>query len=151
MRLVIQKVKQAAVTIASEEVARINTGFVILLGVEDIDTDEDIEWLCGKVVKLRVFDDADGVMNLPITDVSGSDIIVVSQFTLMASTRKGARPSYLRASKPEYSKPMYEKFVERLSEMLGHPVQTGRFGAEMQVSLVNDGPTTILIDSHLRE
>ncbi len=151
MRLVIQKVKRAAVAIAGQEVARIGAGFVILLGVEDIDTDEDIEWLCGKVVKLRVFDDVDGVMNLPITDVQDSDIIVVSQFTLMASTRKGARPSYLRASKPEFSEPMYEKFVARLGEMLGHPVQTGRFGAEMQVSLVNDGPTTILIDSHLRE
>lgn len=129
----------------------INRGFMILLGIEDADTDADIEWLCNKIMKLRVFDDADGVMNLAITDIPDTDILVVSQFTLMASTKKGARPSYLRASKPEFSKPMYERFVSRLSEMMGHALPTGRFGTVMEVALVNDGPTTILIDSHLRE
>lgn len=129
----------------------INRGFMILLGIEDADTDADIEWLCNKIMKLRVFDDADGVMNLAITDIPDTDILVVSQFTLMASTKKGARPSYLRASKPEFSKPMYERFVARLSEMMGHALPTGRFGTVMEVALVNDGPTTILIDSHLRE
>ena len=124
---------------------------MILLGIEDADTDADIEWLCNKIMKLRVFDDADGVMNLAITDIPDTDILVVSQFTLMASTKKGARPSYLRASKPEFSKPMYERFVARLSEMMGHALPTGRFGTVMEVALVNDGPTTILIDSHLRE
>ena len=118
---------------------------------EDIDTDEDIEWLCGKLLRLRVFDDADGVMNLPVTDVVGADILVVSQFTLMASTRKGNRPSYIRASKPDFAVPMYEKFVSRLSLTFGHQVPTGTFGADMQVALVNDGPVTIIIDSHLKE
>lgn len=151
MRLVIQKVKEASVSIEGKVVSQIQQGLMILMGVEDADTDADIEWLCNKVIKLRIFDDENGVMNLAVTDISGADILVVSQFTLMASTKKGARPSYLRASKPEFSKPMYEKFCHRLGELMGHTLPTGHFGALMDVALVNDGPTTILIDSHLRE
>ncbi len=112
---------------------------MILLGIEDADTDEDIDWLCRKIVALRIFDDADGVMNLPITDVPDSGILLVSQFTLMASTKKGNRPSYIHASKPEVAIPMYEKFIRRLSDLFGKEVQTGEFGANMQVELVNDG------------
>ena len=137
--------------IAGLEVARIGKGMMILVGVEEADGDEDIEWLCRKIVALRIFDDEQGVMNLPITSVPGADILLVSQFTLMASTKKGNRPSYLRASPPERSKPLYDKMVRRLGDMMGHPIPTGRFGAMMDVRLVNDGPTTILIDSHLRE
>ncbi len=124
---------------------------MILVGVCDEDCDEDIEYLCQKVVKMRIFDDSEGVMNLPITDVEGSGILVVSQFTLMASTRKGNRPSYIHASRPEVAIPMYERFVARMGELFGKEVQTGVFGADMQVSLVNDGPVTIIMDSHLRE
>lgn len=151
MRLVIQKVKQATVTIEGKAVSGIQQGLLILIGVEDSDTDADIEWLCNKVIKLRIFDDENGVMNMAVTDIPGADILIVSQFTLMASTKKGARPSYLRASKPDFSKPMYEKFCHRMGELMGHPLPTGHFGAMMDVALINDGPTTILIDSHLRE
>lgn len=151
MRVVIQKVKSAAVSVDNETIAEIGRGLLILLGIEDADTEEDIEWLCHKIMKLRIFDDADGVMNLAVTDIPNADLLVVSQFTLMASTKKGARPSYLRASKPEFSRPMYERFTARLGELAGHPLPTGHFGAMMDVALVNDGPTTILIDSHLRE
>lgn len=124
---------------------------MILLGIEDADKDEDIDWLCKKIVSLRIFDDANGVMNIPITEVAGGGILLVSQFTLMASTRKGNRPSYIRASKPDFAVPMYEKFIARLTEMFGKEVKTGEFGANMQVALVNDGPVTIVMDSHLRE
>lgn len=151
MRLVIQRCQEASVTIDGTRVSAIGAGMLILVGIEDADTDEDIDWLCHKVVQMRIFDDTQGVMNLPVTDVPGSGILVVSQFTLMASTRKGNRPSYIHASRPEFAIPMYEKFVARLSELFGKPVQTGRFGADMQVGLVNDGPVTILMDSHLRE
>ena len=151
MRIVIQRVKEAAVAIGGEECSRIGQGLMILVGVCDEDTDEDIEYLCQKVVKLRIFDDADGVMNLPVTEVEGAGILVVSQFTLMASTRKGNRPSYIHASKPDFAVPMYERFVCRLGELSGLPIQTGRFGADMQVSLINDGPVTIIMDSHLRD
>ena len=151
MRIVIQRVKNASVTIEGSVTAAIQQGMLVLVGVEDADTAEDVEWLVGKVMRLRIFDDAEGVMNLPITDVSGGDILVVSQFTLMASTRKGNRPSYIRASRPEVAIPLYNRFVESLSRGLGHPVPTGVFGADMKVSLVNDGPVTIIIDSHLRE
>jgi len=123
---------------------------MILLGIEDADGDEDIDWLCRKIVALRIFDDADGVMNLPITAVQGSGILLVSQFTLMASTKKGNRPSYIHASRPEVAIPLYEKFIASLSAEFGKEVQTGEFGADMQVSLVNDGPVTILIDSQNR-
>lgn len=124
---------------------------MILLGIEDADTDEDIDWLCRKIVTLRIFDDADGVMNLPITDVPDSGILLVSQFTLMASTKKGNRPSYIHASKPDVAIPMYEKFIKQLSQAFGKKVETGEFGANMQVELVNDGPVTIIIDSQNRK
>ena len=120
---------------------------MILVGICDEDGDEDIEYLCQKVVKMRIFDDSEGVMNLPVTDIPGTGLLVVSQFTLMASTRKGNRPSYIHASRPEVAIPLYEKFVRRLSELSGKEVQTGVFGADMQVSLVNDGPVTIVMDT----
>ena len=151
MRLVIQRVKEASVTIGGVQKSAIGKGLMILVGICDEDSDEDIEYLCQKVVKLRIFDDSDGVMNLPITDVDYSGILVVSQFTLMASTRKGNRPSYIRASRPEFAVPMYEKFVVRLGELFGKEIQTGEFGTDMQVALINDGPVTIIMDSHIRE
>lgn len=151
MRIVIQRVKNASVDIDGRRHSEIGCGLMILLGIEDRDTDEDIDYLCHKVVQMRIFPDADGVMNLPITDNPEPGILVVSQFTLMASTRKGNRPSYIHASRPDFAVPMYEKFCGRLSALLGKPVQTGVFGADMQVALVNDGPVTIVMDSHLRE
>lgn len=151
MRIVIQRCTRASVTIAGQLKSQIGQGMLILLGIEDADTDEDIDWLCRKTVALRIFDDADGVMNLPVTDVPGSGILLVSQFTLMANTKKGNRPSYIHASKPDVAIPMYEKFIKRLSQEFGKEVQTGEFGANMQVELVNDGPVTILIDSHNRQ
>lgn len=151
MRIVIQRVKEASVTIGGVVRSRIGVGMMILIGVCDEDTEEDIEYLCQKVVKLRIFDDAQGVMNLPVTDIEDSGLLVVSQFTLMASTRKGNRPSYIHASRPEFAVPMYERFVARLGELSGREVQTGVFGADMQVALVNDGPVTIIMDSHLRD
>lgn len=150
MRIVIQRCTQASVAIGGNIKSQIGPGMMILLGIEDADTDEDIDWLCRKIVALRIFNDADGVMNLPITEVPDSGILLVSQFTLMASTKKGNRPSYIRASKPDIAVPMYEKFICRLSQLFGKEVQTGQFGADMQVSLINDGPVTILIDSHSR-
>jgi D-tyrosyl-tRNA(Tyr) deacylase len=120
---------------------------MILLGIEDADGEDDIDWLCRKIVALRIFDDKDGVMNLPITDVEGSGILLVSQFTLMASTKKGNRPSYIRAAKPDVAIPIYEKFIARLEQAFGKPIATGVFGADMQVALINDGPVTIIIDS----
>ena len=151
MRVVLQRCKEASVTIAGELKSAIGEGMLILLGIEDADRDEDIDWLCKKIVSLRIFDDANGVMNIPITEVAGGGILLVSQFTLMASTRKGNRPSYIRASKPDFAVPKYEKFIARLTEMFGKEVKTGEFGANMQVALVNDGPVTIVMDSHLRE
>ena len=151
MRVVLQRCKEASVTIAGELKSAIGEGMLILLGIEDADRDEDIDWLCKKIVSLRIFDDANGVMNIPVTEVAGGGILLVSQFTLMASTRKGNRPSYIRASKPDFAVPMYEKFIARLTEMFGKEVKTGEFGANMQVALVNDGPVTIVMDSHLRE
>lgn len=151
MRLVIQRVTQASVTIGGTLKSAIGPGLLILVGICDEDSDDDIEYLCQKVVKMRIFEDADGVMNLPVTDVDGSGLLVVSQFTLMASTKKGNRPSYIHASRPDFAVPMYEKFVARLQQLFGRPVQTGTFGADMQVSLLNDGPVTIIMDSHRRE
>lgn len=151
MRLVIQRVTQASVTIGGTLKSAIGPGLLILVGICDDDTDDDIEYLCQKVVKMRIFDDADGVMNLPVTDVDGSGLLVVSQFTLMASTRKGNRPSYIHASRPDIAVPLYERFVARLQALFGRPVQTGTFGADMQVALLNDGPVTIIMDSHRRE
>ncbi len=151
MRIVLQRVLSASVDIAGLRKSTIDNGMLILVGICDDDTDDDIEYLCQKIVKLRIFDDSEGVMNLPITEVPGSGILVVSQFTLMASSRKGNRPSYIRASRPEFAVPMYQKFVERLEALFGRPIQTGTFGADMQVTLVNDGPVTLILDSHLRD
>ena len=151
MRIVIQRVLSASVDIAGARKSEIGQGMMILVGICDEDTDEDIDYLCRKVVQMRIFDDENGVMNLPITDVAGSGILVVSQFTLMASTKKGNRPSYIHASRPEFAIPMYEKFVAKLQELFGKEIQTGTFGADMQVSLINDGPVTIIMDSHQRE
>jgi len=128
----------------------INTGLLILLGIEEADTEEDIDWLCGKITKLRVFNDDQRVMNLSVTDVNG-EVLVVSQFTLHASTRKGNRPSYIRAAKPDIAIPLYESFKIKLAGMLGKSVQSGEFGAMMQINLINDGPVTIIIDSKMRE
>lgn len=148
MRVVIQRVKNASVDIDGKRKSEIGVGLLVLVGIEDRDRDEDIDFLCRKIIAMRIFDDADGVMNLPITDISDAGILVVSQFTLMASTKKGNRPSYIRASRPEFAIPMYEHFCHRLETLLGRPVATGTFGADMQVSLINDGPVTIIMDSH---
>lgn len=151
MRIVIQRVLQAAVDIAGIRKSHIGQGLLILVGICDDDTDDDIDYLCQKVVNMRIFDDENGVMNNPVTTVADSGILVVSQFTLMASTRKGNRPSYIHASKPDFAVPMYEKFVAKLQSLYGKKIQTGTFGADMQVSLVNDGPVTIIMDSKQRD
>ncbi len=151
MRTVIQRVTSASVTIDGIVKSQIEAGLLVLLGIEDRDTKEDVDYLCRKIAAMRIFDDDHGVMNLPISEVAHTNILVVSQFTLMASTRKGNRPSYIRASRPEVAIPLYELFCSQLSILLGHPVATGTFGADMQVALVNDGPVTIIMDSHLRE
>ncbi len=150
MRVVIQKVQEASVEIHGKTHARIGKGLLVFLGVEDADTEEDISWLAGKVSRLRVFDDADGVMNRSVMDAEG-EILVISQFTLHASTKKGNRPSFIRASKPDYAIPMYEKFIEALSRESQCRIASGEFGAYMQVSLVNDGPVTISIDTKNKE
>ena len=150
MRVVIQRVSEASVSINSRIVAQINTGLLVLVGIEDADSDEDISWLTSKIANLRIFGDPEGVMNLSVKDVSG-DIIVVSQFTLHAQTKKGNRPSYIKASKPQIAIPLYERFVAELQSQTGRFVQTGEFGADMKVRLLNDGPVTILIDSKNRE
>ena len=134
-----------------KEISAIDEGLMVLLGIEDSDTDEDIQWLCAKIVNLRVFDDENGVMNESILQNPEMEILLVSQFTLFASTKKGNRPSYIRASKPDFAVPMYEKFIAELSRQLGKEVKTGVFGAYMQVSLVNDGPVTICIDTKNKE
>ena len=150
MRILIQRVKSASVTIGGQLRSQIGAGLLVLLGVGADDTDEDVEYLAGKLVRLRIFDDAQGVMNLDVNQIGG-DILVVSQFTLYASTRKGNRPSYIRSAPEPVSRPMYEKFVAALESMLGRNVATGRFGADMKVELVNDGPVTICIDTKNRE
>jgi D-tyrosyl-tRNA(Tyr) deacylase len=150
MRTVIQRVQRASVTVNGSTVSSIGQGLLLLLGVEAADTEEDVQWLSRKVLGLRIFDDEEGVMNRNITDVGG-DIIVVSQFTLMASYKKGNRPSWIRAAGHEHAVPMYESFVAALREGLGKPVGTGIFGAEMQVELVNDGPVTICMDTKNKE
>jgi D-tyrosyl-tRNA(Tyr) deacylase len=150
MRTVIQRVKQAAVAIDGASVGAIGPGLLVLLAVEDGDTAEDIDWLSGKIVRLRVFSDDQGLMNRSIQDVAG-DILLVSQFTLFASTKKGNRPSYSKSARPEIAIPIYEAFIQKISADLGKPVATGRFGADMQVSLVNDGPVTLIIDTKLKE
>lgn len=150
MRLVIQRVREASVDVGGENVSRIGRGLMILVGVEHGDTIEDMEWLARKASALRVFDDAQGVMNLSVTDCAG-DVMAVSQFTLTASTRKGNRPSYIRAAGHEEATVLYEEFCNRMEQLTGRSVARGRFGADMQVSLINDGPVTIIIDSRLRE
>lgn len=150
MRIVIQRVSEASVTIDKKIKSSITTGLLVLLGIEDVDTDEDIKWLCQKIVNLRIFPDENGVMNKSVLEYEG-EVLVVSQFTLHASTKKGNRPSYIRASKPDFAIPMYEKFVKQLESDLGKTVQTGEFGADMKVALVNDGPVTIMMDSKRKE
>lgn len=150
MRAVIQRVTQASVNINDTLKSSIQKGLLILLAVEDTDTAEDIEWLSGKIARLRVFDDGNGVMNRSVQETAGG-LLVVSQFTLFASTRKGNRPSYSRSARPEIAVPLYEAFIASLRNQAGTPVQTGEFGARMSVHLVNDGPVTIIIDSKLRE
>ena len=150
MKTVIQRVSNASVTIGGIVKSRIGYGLLVLLGIEEADNYEDIEWLSGKICKLRIFDDQENVMNLSVAEVKG-DILVVSQFTLHASTKKGNRPSYIKAARPETAIPLYEKFVAQLEKDLGKKVFTGEFGAMMEVSLVNDGPVTILIDTKNKE
>ena len=150
MRLLIQRVKNASVSVGGVELSRIGQGLLVLVGVGVEDTDEDMEYLAGKLVRLRIFDDEQGVMNLDVRQVGG-EVLVVSQFTLQASTRKGNRPSYVRAAPEAGSRPMYERFTARVAELLGREVPTGEFGADMQVALVNDGPVTIWIDSKMRD
>ncbi|QKJ65047.1 D-aminoacyl-tRNA deacylase [Flavobacterium sp. M31R6] len=150
MKIVLQRVSQASVTVDSKIVANIQKGLLVLVGMEDADTQEDTNWLCQKITNLRIFGDENDVMNLSVKDVDG-EIIVVSQFTLHALTKKGNRPSYIKASKPEVAIPIYENFVKQIEKELGKKVQTGIFGADMKVSLINDGPVTISIDSKNKE
>lgn len=150
MKAVIQRVSEASVTIDNEKVANIGTGLLILVGIEDADTPEDINWLTSKIAQLRIFNDENHVMNKSVKDVDG-DVIVVSQFTLHASTKKGNRPSYIKASKPNIAIPLYEDFIGSMEKAIGKKVQTGEFGADMKVSLINDGPVTIIIDTKNKE
>ena len=150
MRAVIQRVSEASVTIDGSIKSAIRAGLLVLLAIEEADTNEDIEWLSRKIVRLRVFNDEEGLMNRSVQDVNG-EILLVSQFTLFASTKKGNRPSFIRSAKPEIAIPLMEKFIARLTQDFGKPIQTGEFGAHMRVSLLNDGPVTIIIDSKLRE
>ena len=150
MRIVIQRVTEASVTVDEKITGMIGPGLLVLMGVEDADTDEDIVWLSNKIVNLRIFNDAEGVMNLGIKEIQG-DILLVSQFTLHANTKKGNRPSYIKASKPDIAIPMYEKMISQLETDLGKKIQKGVFGADMKVKLLNDGPVTIWIDSKNRE
>ena len=150
MRAVIQKVTRAVLRIDDRIYSETGEGLMVLLGIEDSDTEEDIEWLSGKIRRLRIFDDQNGVMNLSVEDVNG-ELMIVSQFTLHASTKKGNRPSYLRAAKPEFSEPVYKKFVSSMQKGFPTDVKTGVFGADMQIELVNNGPTTIIIDTKNKE
>ena len=149
MIAVIQRVTKASVEIEGDTKAQISNGLLVLVGIEDADTQEDIDWLAAKIVNLRIFNDEAGVMNISVKDFNG-EIILVSQFTLQASTKKGNRPSYLKAARPEVAIPIYEKFIQSVTTQLGRPVQTGEFGADMKVGLINDGPVTILIDTKNR-
>jgi D-aminoacyl-tRNA deacylase len=150
MKVVIQRVSEASVTVNGAVKSAIGPGLLILVGIEDADGAEDIDWLCNKIANLRIFDDEAGVMNLSVLDVKG-ELLVVSQFTLQASTKKGNRPSYIKASKPDVAIPMYESFVKKLGAITQQPIGTGEFGADMKVRLLNNGPVTILIDSKNRE
>lgn len=150
MRVVIQRVSEASVKIEGELISAIKKGILILVGIEDSDLLEDIDWLATKITQLRIFDDENGVMNLSVKDIDG-EILIVSQFTLHASTKKGNRPSYIRASKPDFAIPMYEKFIQKTEELLGKKAGTGKFGAMMDVALINDGPVTIIIDTKQKD
>lgn len=150
MRAVIQRVTKASVTISGQLKAETGNGLLVLVGIEEADNNQDVEWLTNKIVQLRIFNDEDGVMNVPVID-TGGEILVVSQFTLHAKTKKGNRPSYIRAARPEFAIPLYESFVRQLSVLLGKEVKTGEFGAMMQVGSVNDGPVTIIIDTKEKE
>lgn len=150
MKVVIQRVTEASVTIEGDSVAEIGNGLLVLLGIVNEDTKDDITWLCNKIINLRIFPDENGVMNTSLK-ASNGDVILVSQFTLHASTKKGNRPSYIKAAKPDVAIPLYEYFIESLQDTLGKTIQTGEFGADMKVQLVNDGPVTIIIDSKNRE
>jgi D-tyrosyl-tRNA(Tyr) deacylase len=150
MRVVIQRVLEASVVVDEKIVGSIKNGLLVLLGIEDADTEEDIHWLSNKIVGLRLFDDAEGVMNLSVKDIEG-DILLVSQFTLMASTKKGNRPSYIKASKPPIAVPLYEQMIAAITTVLEKDIQTGIFGSDMKVSLINNGPVTITIDSKIKE
>lgn len=150
MRVIIQRVSQANVKVNGERIGSIGWGLMVLLGVEDSDTEEDVQWLAAKITNMRIFDDEQGVMNLSLLDKQ-YDILLISQFTLHASTKKGNRPSYIRASKPDHAVPLYERMIAELEKILGKPIQTGKFGADMKVELLNDGPVTIFIDSKNKE
>jgi D-aminoacyl-tRNA deacylase len=150
MKVVIQRVTQAGVTIDNSLKAAINTGLLVLIGIEDADTQEDIEWLSDKIINLRIFDDENSVPNISVKDIGG-DILLISQFTLHANTKKGNRPSYIKASKPEVAIPLYEKMIAQLEKDMGKKIFTGTFGADMKVSLLNDGPVTIIIDTKNKE
>jgi D-tyrosyl-tRNA(Tyr) deacylase len=150
MKAVIQRVSQASVTIQEQVVAQIQTGLLVLIGIEEADVQEDLQWLSSKIANLRIFSDANGVMNVSVKERDG-DVIVVSQFTLQASTKKGNRPSYIKAARPEIALPIYESFVQQMESELGKKVQTGQFGADMKVALVNDGPVTLIIDTKNKE
>lgn len=150
MRAIIQRVTEAGVIIDNKEKREIKNGLLVLLGIENDDTNDDILWLTGKIVRLRIFDDKEGVMNLSVKEVDG-DILLISQFTLHASTKKGNRPSYIKAAKPEIAIPLYEAFIKQIESDLGKTIQTGEFGAYMKVSLINDGPVTIIIDTKNKE
>ncbi|HPT02610.1 MAG TPA: D-aminoacyl-tRNA deacylase [Bacteroidales bacterium] len=150
MRAVIQRVSECSLFIGGEEFSRIGKGLLVLIGIEDSDNQDDVEWLAGKIARLRIFDDAEGVMNIPVTG-SGGEIMVVSQFTLHANTKKGNRPSYIRAAKPETAIPVYESFIRQMEKESAKPVMTGRFGEHMMINLTNDGPVTIIIDTKNKE
>ncbi|MGG5505336.1 MULTISPECIES: D-aminoacyl-tRNA deacylase [unclassified Myroides] len=150
MRIVIQRVTEASVTVEGKITGSIEKGLLVLVGIEEVDTKQDIDWLSGKLVNLRIFEDEQGVMNKSVLDIDG-EVLIVSQFTLHASTKKGNRPSYIRAAKPDFAIPMYEQFVAQVSSDLNKKVQTGQFGADMKVALLNDGPVTICIDSQNKE
>lgn len=150
MRVIIQRVSEASVHISEKQTAEIRKGFLVLLGITEGDTQEDIDWLCRKIIQLRIFSDKEGLMNLSLSDVDG-ELLVVSQFTLYASTKKGNRPSYIRSAKPVIAIPLYEAFLKQAAKELGKPVQSGCFGADMKISLTNDGPVTISIDSKNKE
>ncbi len=150
MRFVIQRVSEASVKIDSVIYSEIQKGFLVLVGIEDVDNKEDADWLCQKLISMRIFSDADDKLNLSLQDVNG-DVLLVSQFTLFASTKKGNRPSFIKSAKPDIAIPLYEYCIQQLSQLLNKPIKTGKFGADMKVSLMNDGPVTILIDSKNRE